>query len=230
MTIKKLQKIIRAARGENPVVSAVGGVERWSMFFPVESKKPMWRCAKIKSWDSVLIKAGKPWIVVIASFAQDSSTDISISKAPGFTLANLSPVLLPLGTTTLITDPHEIANVQGLTGIEFMLNNSAKLPLEIYFMAPSCVPPSHLETSGAILTEKDLRPLLRNPRVLGLAEMMNFPGVLLKDQEVLKKITAFQHKIKDGHAPLLTGEELCAYVSAGIISHHESTGLSEARA
>ncbi len=228
MTIKKLQKIIRAARGEIPADLVLKGGKVVNVF----------SCG-IQETD---VAVCEDQIVGLGSYQGRETLDCRHRFiCPGFidghfhiestwlTPANLSPVLLPLGTTTLIADPHEIANVQGLTGIEFMLNNSAKLPLEIYFMAPSCVPPSHLETSGAILTEKDLRPLLRNPRVLGLAEMMNFPGVLLKDQEVLKKITAFQHKIKDGHAPLLTGKELCAYVSAGIRSDHESTGLSEAR-
>jgi adenine deaminase len=145
------------------------------------------------------------------------------------TPANLTPVLLPLGTTTLIADPHEIANVQGLAGITFMLDNSKGLPLEIYFMAPSCVPANPLETSGAVLTAGDLRPLRYHPRILGLAEMMNFPGVLRGDQEILKKISVFQNSIIDGHAPLLSGKDLCAYLIAGIRSDHECTNLSEAR-
>ena len=145
------------------------------------------------------------------------------------TPANLAPVLLPLGTTTLIADPHEIANVLGLDGIDFMLKNSQGLPLEIFLMAPSCVPATHLETSGATLNEKDLRVLRQHPRILGLGEMMNFPGLLFGDQGVLKKITSFQKKIIDGHAPLLSGKNLCAYLSAGIRSDHECSQLSEAR-
>jgi len=228
MTIAKLQKIIRAARGEIPADLVLKGGKVINVF-----------SCEIQETD---VAVCEDQIVGLGSYQGRETLDCRHRFiCPGFidghfhiestwlTPANLAPVLLPLGTTTLIADPHEIANVQGLAGIEFMLNNSAKLPLEIYFMAPSCVPASHLETSGAILTEKDLRPLRRNPRVLGLAEMMNFPGVLRYDPEVLKKITAFQHKIKDGHAPFLTGKDLCAYVSAGIRSDHESTQLSEAR-
>lgn len=141
----------------------------------------------------------------------------------------LAPLLIASGTTSVVADPHELANVKGLEGIRFLLRDSARLPLSIFFTAPSCVPASPLETSGAVLTEKALRPFSRHPRFLGLGEVMNFPGLLRGDEEVLQKILAFRGRIKDGHAPLLSGKDLCAYVAAGIASDHECTRLAEAR-
>ncbi len=136
--------------------------------------------------------------------------------------------VLPHGTTTVIADPHEIVNVLGLAGLDYMLNSSVALPLEIFFMVPSCVPATHLETAGAQVTAADLRPYLTHPRILGLAEMMNYPGVLMRDQEVLAKIGAAHDKIIDGHAPLLSGHDLTAYCAAGITSDHESSSGAEA--
>jgi adenine deaminase len=140
---------------------------------------------------------------------------------------NLAKALLPHGTTTLIADPHEIANVMGLAGIDFMLQNSQDIPFDIFFTAPSCVPATHLETSGARLTAHDLNRLKNEPRILGLAEMMNYPGVLSGDEEVLNKIELFKDRILDGHAPLLSGPDLQAYAAAGIRSDHETQNLKE---
>ncbi len=131
-----------------------------------------------------------------------------------------------LGTTTVIADPHEIANVLGLEGIKFMIDDSEGLPVDIFFMAPSCVPATNMETSGAVLTADDLRKLKDEPRVLGLAEMMNFPGVVLGLPDVLEKLAAFD--LKDGHAPLLSGKDLNAYIAAGIYSDHECENPEEA--
>jgi len=130
------------------------------------------------------------------------------------------------GTTTVIADPHEIANVLGLKGIEFMLEDSEQLPVDIFFMAPSCVPATDMETSGARLNADDLILLRDNPRILGLAEVMNFPGVYLGIEEVLNKIELFD--IVDGHAPLLSGKPLNAYIAAGIYSDHECSLKKEA--
>ena len=145
------------------------------------------------------------------------------------TPSHLAPSLLIKGTTTIVSDPHEIANVKGLEGIRFMLKDSRSIPFDIFFTAPSCVPATPLETSGATLTATDLRSLLEEPRVLGLAEVMNFPGVLQGEEEVLKKILLFQRKNIDGHCPNLEGYDLQAYLSAGIRSEHEATSMAEGR-
>jgi len=141
---------------------------------------------------------------------------------------SLAQALLLHGTTAIVSDPHEIANVLGMEGIRFMLDQSRHLPFDIYFMAPSCVPATHLETAGAELSAADLAPLKGESSVLGLAEMMNFPGVLAADPGVLEKIDLFRDGVLDGHCPLLTGQNLQAYLSAGIGSDHESSRPEEA--
>jgi adenine deaminase len=135
---------------------------------------------------------------------------------------------VPRGTTTVITDPHEIANVLGLEGIRFMFESAKFGPLSMYVMAPSCVPATGLATNGAVLHGYDLFPLKSDPWVLGLAEVMNYPGVLDGDDGVLEKIGAFQDQVIDGHSPGLTGRPLQAYVAAGVQSDHESTTADEA--
>ncbi|MDX1630573.1 MAG: adenine deaminase [Thermoanaerobaculia bacterium] len=137
--------------------------------------------------------------------------------------------VVPRGVTTVITDPHEIANVLGLPGIRFMLRDGAGVPLEIFANASSCVPASPLETSGASLDAEDLRSLLDEPRILGLAEVMSFPAVVAGDDGVLAKLEAFTGRIVDGHCPGLSGPALDAYVAAGIGSDHECIRLEEAR-
>ena len=130
------------------------------------------------------------------------------------------------GTTSVITDLHELTNVVGLEGIKYILNAAKKLPLDLHVMAPSCVPATHLETSGATVTAKDVARILKKDGVIGLGEMMNFPGVLFGDEGVLGKIKASEGKVIDGHAPGLSGRDLNAYISAGIGSDHESTRLT----
>jgi adenine deaminase len=137
--------------------------------------------------------------------------------------------VVPRGTTTVIIDPHEIANVLGLEGIRYMLDETEKVPLDVYIMLPSCVPSTDMETSGAILTSSDLEMFLGMDRVLGVGEMMNFPGVIERDPEVLKKILMAHRKRIDGHSPGLSGRDLSAYISAGIRSDHETTDTDEAR-
>ncbi len=136
---------------------------------------------------------------------------------------------LPRGVTAVVADPHEIANVLGKKGIRYFLDATAALPLDFYFMLPSCVPTSRLETSGATLSTADLATFLRHERVLGLAEMMNYPGVLAGDHEVLRKLARFGDRPIDGHAPGLSGRELAAYIGAGISSDHECVTAEEAR-
>jgi adenine deaminase len=137
--------------------------------------------------------------------------------------------VLAHGVTTVITDPHEIANVLGLDGIHYMLERAKNGLLNMYVMASSCVPATHMETSGARLEAEDLRPLLDHKWVPGLAEMMNYPGVVYGDEGVLDKLAMFESRVLDGHAPALTGKELNAYVAAGIGSEHECTTVEEAR-
>jgi adenine deaminase len=139
--------------------------------------------------------------------------------------------VLPHGTTTVVCDPHEIANVAGVSGVQYLLEESKDLPCTIYVMAPSCVPATHLENSGAVLHSKDLEELLRLPQVIGVAEMMNFPGVLLQDEEVLNKLLLAKkmNVPVDGHAPGLRGKDLQAYIGNGIMSDHECTSVAEAR-
>ncbi len=141
----------------------------------------------------------------------------------------LARAVLPHGTTTIFADPHEIANVLGAAGLRYLLQDTAGLPLDFYFLAPSCVPATHLETSGAALEAEDLAVFRREERVVGLGEMMNVPGVVYGDPGVLAKIAAFRGGLIDGHAPLLSGKDLNAYVGAGIRSEHECTQLEEAR-
>jgi adenine deaminase len=137
--------------------------------------------------------------------------------------------VVPLGTTAVVADPHEIANVLGIDGIRYMLQTSEGLPLRVFLMFPSCVPATPFETSGATLFHQDMEPFKDNVRMPGLAEMMNFPGVLMADPEILAKMDVFRHKVIDGHAPGLSGKGLCAYAGAGIGSDHECTSLEEAK-
>jgi len=137
--------------------------------------------------------------------------------------------VVPRGTLAVVTDLHEIANVCGSKGIKFVTDLARKLPMDMLFMAPSCVPATHLETSGARISSKEVKNILAHPKIIGLGEMMNFPGVVNGNEEVLRKIDAAKGKVIDGHAPGLTGKELNAYLSAGIRSDHESTTLEEGK-
>jgi len=137
--------------------------------------------------------------------------------------------VVPHGTTALVTDLHEIANVCGLEGIKYVLDYAHHLPFDLFLMAPSCVPATHLETSGASLDAKEIRQLLKREEVIGLGEVMNFPGVLGNDKAVLEKISLAEGKIIDGHAPGVSGKDLTGYIAAGIYSDHESVSLDEAR-
>ena len=139
--------------------------------------------------------------------------------------------VVPSGTTTVICDPHEIANVHGLAGVRYMLACARETPLDIFAMVPSCVPATHLETSGATLAGADIARLLAESAVAGLGEMMNFPGTIYGDSDVLKKLdqTLARNMVIDGHAPGVMGKELQAYCAAGISSDHECTTLDEAR-
>ncbi len=154
----------------------------------------------------------------------DAHTHIEMSM---LTLSEFARVVVPRGTTAVIADPHEIANVLGKDGIKLILEESKHVPLRLYCMIPSCVPSSPLETSGAKIDVEEIKELLEFDNVLGLAEVMNFPGVLNCDDEILAKVLSCD--LADGHCPKLSGRDLNAYVAAGIRSDHESTELSEAK-
>jgi adenine deaminase len=145
------------------------------------------------------------------------------------TPSSFARAVIPHGTCCVIADPHEIANVLGLNGIKFMIEDAEKTPLKIYFMIPSSVPSTNLETSGATIGLEEIEVLKGFRRILGLGEVMNYRGVISKDKLILDKMRACRGMIIDGHAPGLRGEELCAYISAGISSDHEVTSLEEAK-
>jgi adenine deaminase len=155
----------------------------------------------------------------------DAHVHIESSLAVPYQFAR---AVVPRGTTTAVTDPHEIANVHGLAGIRYMLDASEGLPLQVLVQAPSCVPATPMGTAGAALDAADLAGLLEHPRVLGLAEVMNFPGTIQGDPGVLAKLRAFEGRPVDGHAPGVSGRALNAYALAGPSSDHECTTAEEA--
>ena len=145
--------------------------------------------------------------------------------------AELAKICVPRGTTAIVADPHEIANVGGTEGIRYMLETSENIPLTVYMMLPSCVPATSHDEAGAVLKAEDLLPLYEHPRVLGLGEMMNYPGVLMKDPDVMQKISDAKEKgkIVNGHAPLLSGKTLDQYIGAGIFDDHECSSAEEGK-
>ena len=143
--------------------------------------------------------------------------------------ARYAQAVVPRGTLCVITDLHEITNVAGFEGIKFVMDWAKRLPLDMFFMAPSCVPATHMETSGAEITAQDIKKLLKLQQVIGLGEMMNFPGAIHGDKQVLSKIAAAKDKVVDGHAPGVSNKQLNAYIAAGIHSDHESTTTDEGR-
>ena len=142
--------------------------------------------------------------------------------------SEFAPLAVVHGTVGTISDPHEIANVCGLAGVEFMINNGNKVPFKFNFGAPSCVPATIFETAGAALNSEDVKKLLEKSEIKYLSEMMNFPGVLFKDEEVMKKITAAHKAGKpvDGHAPGLRGEQAKQYIRKFFFSYQNSILIS----
>jgi len=156
----------------------------------------------------------------------DAHMHVESTMLPPSGFCNLA---VPHGTTSVVLDPHEIANVFGIDGIKLIMEDAEDLPIDCFFTASSCVPASDLETSGATLLADDLEPLFEDDRVIALAEMMNFPGVIHDDHEVHKKIQmGLRHGKVDGHCPGLRGDDLLKYVASGISSDHESTTAEEA--
>ncbi|MBN2605666.1 MAG: adenine deaminase [Bacilli bacterium] len=136
-------------------------------------------------------------------------------------------IVMPKGTTTVIADPHEIANISGIEGIKYMLESSRRVPLDVLVMVPSCVPATSFETSGYTISSSDIEQIRDYEGVLGLGEVMNYPGVIYGDKEVHNKLDAMKGKIKDGHAPNMEGHDLNAYIVSGIKTDHECTTVSE---
>lgn len=228
ITVKALKKRISAARGQIPADLVLKGGQVVNVFSGKIQK------GDVAIYDGVIVGVGPvyhgkeekdlagKWIIpglIDGHFHIESSMLLP---------RELAAALLIHGTTTLVADPHEIANVMGLPGIHLMLKESLDIPFDIFFMAPSCVPATHLETAGATLSVSDLSTLKEEPRILGLAEMMNYPGVLMGDEEVLEKIVFFSDQMIDGHCPSLSDHDLQAYITAGIRSDHEATSLQEA--
>ena len=225
-----MKNIIRAARGRKPVDLVLANARIINVF-----------SGEIFDGD---IAVAHGCIVGFGSYEAERTVDMGGRfVAPGFIDAHVhiessmtgitefARAVVVCGTTTVVADPHEIANVLGAEGIDYMLRSSQGQPMNIYFTLPSCVPATTMETSGATLKAEDLLPFMGHDQVLALAEMMNYPGVIHEDPEVLRKIEMARrgHKPVDGHAPGLSGHDLCAYISAGISSDHECTTEREAK-
>ncbi|MBL7205452.1 MAG: adenine deaminase, partial [Desulfobacteraceae bacterium] len=227
ISVETLKKRISAAKGEIPADLVLRGASVVNVFSAEIQEKD------VAVYDEIIVGLGsdlhgKEEVDIRGKWIAPGLIDGHIHVESSMLLpSKLAAVLLVNGTTTIVSDPHEIANVKGLSGVYFMLRESSEIPFDIFYMAPSCVPATHLETSGATLKASDLSELKDEPRILGLAEMMNFPGVLMGDQEVLEKIVLFRNQVLDGHCPFLRGHDLQAYLTAGICSDHETTDRSE---
>ena len=224
-----IRQLIRCARGDEPADLVVTNAKIVNVF-----------TGDIVS-GNIAIKNGT--ICGVGDYHGQNSIDMNGRfVAPGFidahvhiessmlSVAEFANTVVQSGTTTVMADPHEIANVMGKKGLDYMLCSAEGQPMDIFFTLPSCVPATHLETSGSQLTAGDLSSFLTHERVVGLAEMMNFPGVIHEDQSVLEKIQMAKTsgKIIDGHSPGLSGRDLNAYIAAGIGSDHECVTAKEA--
>ena len=228
MKLEDIRKRIRAARGEAPVDLILQNGKIVDVFSGVIAEKD------VAVLDGVIVGIGvygngREIVDVKEKYVIPGLIDSHFHiESSMMTPRNLAASLLVHGSTTLISDPHEIANVMGLDGIRFLIAESSDLPFDIFYMAPSCVPATHLETSGAVLEASDLSQLMDEKRILGLAEVMNFPGILNGQEDLLEKVFLYRERILDGHCPGLSGKDLQAYVTAGMRSDHEISGFSEA--
>lgn len=225
-----LEDIIRTAKGENKADLVIKNVQ----VINVLSEEIYTADVAVK--DGVIAGVGSGYsgekeIDATGKYLSPSFIDGHVHIESSMLLpSEFAKMVVPSGTTTVIADPHEISNVIGLHGISFMREASKDLPLDVYMMLPSCVPASPYETSGFQLNAYDLSLLIDSDWVLGIAEMMNFPGVVNQDKEVISKLKLGLYKNKriDGHAPYLSDKNLCAYVAAGVSSDHECTTPEEA--
>ena len=223
----RLARRLRVARGEAPADLVLAGGRIADLY------RGSWQKIDVALFDGIIAGLGDydgPRMEVRGSYILPGLIDGHLHpESSMLTPRELARALLPLGTTTVVADPHEIANVWGTAGLDYLLAASRGLPLDFFFMLPSCVPASPLESAGAVLTADLLAAYRRRPRVLGLAEVMNFPGVVSGEAGLLRKLALFPRGPVDGHAPLLSGKALSAYRLAGIGSDHECTQLDEAR-
>lgn len=224
----KLTRLIKVARGEEPADLVIKGGQIVNVLSGEVYPADIAICGEViagvgdYSGPNELDARGK---FITPGFI-DGHMHIESSMV---TVWEFAKTVMPHGTTTIMADPHELANVLGTEGIEYVLKTAKYQPLSVYVMLPSCVPATDLETSGARLKAVDLLPYLDSPWVLGLAEMMNYPGVIHRTEEVLEKLRVVGGKVVDGHAPQLSGKDLNAYVAAGISNDHECTTVAEAR-
>jgi adenine deaminase len=221
-----LARRLAVARGDEPADVIVRGGRVLSVF--------------TREWLETDVAIADGWIAGLGAYEAREAIDATGKYVvPGFVDAHMhvesskllpdefARLVLPLGTTAVVADPHEIANVLGTDGVHWLLDASAEIPLDVYFMASSCVPASSFESPRRSLTVGDLEGLLRRRRVIGLAEMMNFPGVIAGDPAELAKLELATHV--DGHAPGVLGRQLQAYAAAGIRSDHEAFTAGEGR-
>jgi adenine deaminase len=217
-------RLIAVARGDEPPDLVIAGARVFSAFtrewLDVDVAVADGLIAGLGAYDGERVDADGRWLV--PGFI-DAHVHIESSK---LTPAEFARAVVPHGTTAVVTDPHEVANVLGREGVEWMLDASEGLPLDVFVMAPSCVPASHFESPLCPLGPEDMEAILRHPRALGVAEMMNFPGVIAGAASQLERLELSSHV--DGHAPGVTGRALDAYVAAGIRSDHEATTVEEA--
>lgn len=225
----ELPELLRRARGQAPADLVLANA-RLVNVFSAEVQE-----ADVAIADDAIVGVGRGWEArrvldlhgrYVAPGFIDAHVHVESAMVPPRELAR---AVVPRGVTTLIADPHEIANVLGLEGVRFMLANARGAPFTVLVNAPSCVPATDMETSGASLPAAELARLLEEPGVLGLGEVMDFPGVVAGRPEVLAKLEPFRKRPVDGHCPGLSGKGLCAYVAAGIGSDHECTSVEEAR-
>jgi adenine deaminase len=224
--LRRTAKRLQAARGEIEADLVIAGGLVGNVY------TGEWLQQDVAVYDGVIVGLGDypgPRFEVSGCYLAPGFIDGHLHlESSMLTPRELARALVPLGTTSIVADPHEIANVWGTSGLDYVLAASQGLPLDIFFMLPSCVPASALGTSGASLAAADLAPYRRHPRVLGLAEVMNFPGAVAGEAPILEKIALFPQGPVDGHAPLLSGKALNAYRLTGVGSDHECTALPEA--
>ncbi|MGZ8647880.1 MAG: amidohydrolase family protein, partial [Solirubrobacteraceae bacterium] len=221
-------RLIAVARGDDPPDLVIEGARVFSVF--------------TREWLELDVAVAEGRIAGLGAYDGGERVDArGRALVPGFidahvhiessklTPAEFARAVVPHGTTAVVTDPHEVANVLGREGVEWMLDASEELPLDVFVMAPSCVPASNFESPIGTLEPADMEAILRHPRALGIAEMMNFPGVIAGDEHELSKLRLDGAGHVDGHAPGVGGKDLNAYVGAGIRSDHEARTLEEGR-
>lgn len=221
------QKILAVAKGEAPADLVLKGGKVFNSFCGT------WDICDIAIADGIVVGCGtyngKKEIDVKGKYITPGLLDAHMHiESTMLAPRELAKLLLLNGVTTIFADPHEIVNVLGTEGMNFMLEETEDLPLDVFFMAPSCVPATMMETSGAVINADDIQQMLKHERVLGLGEMMNYPGVLFADEDVLAKLETVVGGICDGHAPGLSDKCLNAYCAMGIYSEHEATTAQEA--